>query len=76
MALTEKPENTKDTGAAGEAGTRGGAHPAPLKIRRRIGSTAYEVSVYFKASGGETMDDKILRLVRGAAVKSDMEERK
>jgi hypothetical protein len=32
--------------------------------------------VYFKAGGGETMDDKILRMARGDAVKSDTEGRK
>ena len=46
----------------------------PFKMRKRIGSTVYEVEVRFSAEGGETMDDKILRLVRGGAVKGDKEE--
>jgi hypothetical protein len=55
--------------AANGAATQGsGAHPAPFKIRRRIGSTAYEVEVYFSPVSGETLDDKILRLVRGSAM--------
>jgi len=72
-ASTETPE--RGTAANGAETLINGAHPAPLKIQRRIGSTAYEVSVYFKTSSGETMDDKILRLVRGGAVKSDKEGR-
>jgi hypothetical protein len=46
----------------------GNAHPVPFNMRQRIGSTAYEVAVYFSAESGETMDDKILRLVRGGTV--------
>jgi hypothetical protein len=38
-------------------------------MRKRIGSTAYEVEVHFSPAAGETMDDKILRLVRGGTVK-------
>jgi hypothetical protein len=41
----------------------------PLKIRKRIGYTIYEVEVRFNANGRETLDDKILRLVRGEAMK-------
>jgi hypothetical protein len=37
-------------------------------MKKRIGSTAYEVAVYFSAESGETLDDKILRLVRGVAM--------
>ena len=37
---------------------------------RRIGSTTYKVKVYFKESG-ETMEDKILRIVRNEAFKND-----
>ena len=31
---------------------------------RRIGGTTYKVKVVFDESGGETMEDKILRIVR------------
>jgi hypothetical protein len=41
----------------------------PFKIRKRIGYTAYEVEVYFNPASRETLDDKILRLVRGEAMK-------
>ena len=37
---------------------------------RRIGSTTYKVKVYFKENG-ETMEDKILRIVRNEAFKID-----
>ena len=33
-------------------------------IIRRIGGTTYKVRVVFNESGGETMKDKILRIVR------------
>jgi len=34
-----------------------------LKIHKRIGSTFYEVHVYFNPDAKETMDSKILRLI-------------
>ena len=37
---------------------------------RRIGATTYKVKVYCKDSG-ETMEDKILRIVRNEAFKND-----
>ena len=37
---------------------------------RRIGSTTYKVKVYFKEDG-ETIEDKILRIVRNEAFKND-----
>ena len=37
---------------------------------RRIGKTAYNVKVFCKESG-ETMEDKILRIVRNEAFKND-----
>jgi hypothetical protein len=40
----------------------------PFKIRRRIGSTTYEVEVRFNQDSHETLDDKILRLARGEAL--------
>ena len=47
----------------------GGAVAEPFKIRKRIGNTAYEVEVRFNPSSRETLDEKILRLVRGEAMK-------
>ena len=40
-------------------------------IIRRIGSTTYKVRVVFNKSGGETMEDKILRIVRNDMVTND-----
>jgi len=36
----------------------------PLNVRKRIGSTVYEVNVYFNPDAKETMNDKIMRLIR------------
>lgn len=47
------------------ATTRGDhAHAEPATMRKRIGSTVYEVRVRFNPDAKETMDEKILRLVR------------
>jgi hypothetical protein len=35
----------------------------PVNMRKRIGSTVYEVRVYFNKDAKETMDEKILRLI-------------
>jgi hypothetical protein len=50
------------------AGTKDdGLLAKPFKMRKRIGSTAYEVEVRFNPESRETFDDKILRLIRGEA---------
>jgi hypothetical protein len=36
----------------------------PVIMRKRIGSTIYRVRVHFSDTGTETMNDKILRLVK------------
>ncbi len=40
-------------------------------IIRRIGGTTYKVRVVFNESGGETMEDNILRIVRNDMVTND-----
>ena len=40
-------------------------------IIRRIGGTTYKVRVVFNESGGETMEDKTLRIVRNDMVTND-----
>ena len=40
-------------------------------IIRHIGGTTYKVRVVFNENGGETMEDKILRIVRNDMVTSD-----
>jgi hypothetical protein len=33
-------------------------------MQKRIGSTTYEVAVHFSQTSKETLDDKIMRLIR------------
>ena len=40
----------------------------PHTFRKRIGSTVYEVSVYFSTTSKETIEDKIKRLIEREAV--------
>ena len=40
-------------------------------ITRRIGATTFKVKVVFNDTGQETMEDKILRIVRNDMVTSD-----
>ena len=47
------------------AKTRGeAAHAEPVKFTKRVGSTNYVVSVHFSRATKETLEDKILRLIR------------
>ena len=39
-------------------------HTAPATVLKRIGSTTYVVSVHFSKTSHETMEDKILRLIK------------
>ena len=39
----------------------------PYRLKKRLGSTVYEVNVYFNQDAKETMNDKIMRLVRNEA---------
>jgi hypothetical protein len=77
--LTERtaaPKGADLTGTAGESPheaaneTKGMTQSEDTKagafnIRKRIGSTTYDVEVYFNPSSIETLGDKILRLARG-----------
>jgi len=40
---------------------------------RHIGSTTYKVKVYFNDEGKETMEDKILRMIRNEVLETDGE---
>jgi hypothetical protein len=44
-----------------------GAKAASFNMRRQINSTTYEVEVYFNPESHETLDEKILRLIRNEA---------
>ena len=46
------------------------AHAEPVKLRKRIGSTTYVVSVHFSKTSKETLEDKILRLIEGEVTKT------
>jgi hypothetical protein len=39
----------------------------PPRFTKRIGNTTYRVSVHFSAKSKETMNDKIMRLIRNEA---------
>ena len=43
----------------------------PKTFRKRIGSTNYRVGVHFSRTSRETLDDKIIKLIR-----NDVENRK
>jgi len=47
--------------------TRGNAYAEPLMLRKRIGSTTFEISVNFSQTSRETMQDKIQRLIKREA---------
>jgi hypothetical protein len=63
MDSTEAISETKDTIP------RKDANAPVFSIRKRIGCTTYEVEARFNPASRETLDDKILRLVRGEAMK-------
>jgi hypothetical protein len=46
----------------------GKVYAKPFIVRKRIGATYYEVAAYFSRSGRESLDEKILRLVRSEAL--------
>ena len=53
------------TTAPAVAGTRGGnVNAEPIKMQKRIGSIVYEVTIHFAPDATETLNDKILRLMR------------
>ena len=44
-----------------------------MHLQKRIGSTVYEVEVYFNQAAKDTMDDKILRLIRNEILSEKFE---
>jgi len=38
--------------------------PGPFVLHRQIGSTLYKIGIYFNPAASETLEDKILRLLR------------
>ena len=48
--------------------TQGGnADAEPVNLYRRIGSTNYRVTIHFSKTNHETINDKILRLIKNDA---------
>jgi hypothetical protein len=67
MAETAAPETAVSGAAAEPRGDE--AQIKPFRIRKRIGSTTYDVEVGFSPGSRETLDEKILRLIRNEAMK-------
>jgi len=44
----------------------------PYRFTKRLGSTVYEVNVYLNQDAKETMNDKIMRLIRNEAARERM----
>ena len=40
----------------------------PLRMRKRIGSTTFDVAVHFSQTSKETLGDKIIRLIKNEAM--------
>ncbi len=51
-----------------EGKTRTGA--GAVDFKKRIGSTVYTVSVHFSRTSGETIEDKILKLIESEVKKT------
>ena len=47
------------------------ADNSSIFLTRHIGQTTYKVRVHLSETGGETMEDKILRLIRNDGLASD-----
>jgi hypothetical protein len=54
-----------------EDAVAGNGYTKPFTIRKRIGATNYEVCVYFSRESGESLEDKIIRLVRNEALNGE-----
>ena len=56
LATVKHTESIKEGQEHGQVG--------PFIMRRTISNTVYEVAVYFSQTSRETLNDKILRLIR------------
>jgi hypothetical protein len=54
----------KHTLEASAARTQGNAHDEPVNMQKRIGSTTFKVSVHFSKKSQDTLEDKLLRLIK------------
>ncbi len=55
-------QTLKTAAATGAPSVR--VNTEPMTIRRRIGSIVYEVEIHFCPNARETLNDKIIRLMR------------
>lgn len=46
------------------------SHPNQRTLAKRIGSTTYLVNVIFNPNEKQTMEDKLMRIIRNEALKS------
>ena len=46
------------------AGKQGNALAEPVRITKRVGSTTFKVAVHFSRTSKETLEDKLLRLIK------------
>jgi hypothetical protein len=67
----DRPNETQTADKAGTETRGGNTRPESFTMRKRIGSTAYEAEVYFSPTGRETLDEKILRLLRSEVLNED-----
>ena len=44
-------------------------NPEPMTFTRKIGSTDFEIAVYFSKTNKETLNDKVKRLIKSEARK-------
>jgi hypothetical protein len=58
LLIIKTEQHQTDTGAT---------TAAPRTITRRIGNTTYKVNVHFSKTSRETMNDKIMRLIKNEA---------
>ena len=54
----------KHTLEASAARTQGNAHAEPINMTKRIGSTTFKVAVHFSRTSQETLENKLLRLIK------------
>jgi hypothetical protein len=59
----ESPAPARKANITGENGYTG-----PFTMRKQIGATSYEVAVYYSRKNRESLEEKIIRLVRNEAL--------
>ena len=47
-------------------------NPEPMTFTRKIGSTDFEIAVYFSTTNKETLNDKIMRLIKSESVQREV----